>query len=347
MSDIQIRTEGHAGRITLTRTQALNALTYAMMRAIDAALKTWASDASVRLVLIDAEGTRAFCAGGDIAEMHRTASAGDYDYGRRFWREEYRMNARIANYPKPVVTLMQGFTMGGGVGLGCHASHRVVGDTSRVAMPECGIGFVPDVGGSMLLARAPGRIGEYLGLTAARMGPGDAIHAGFADCYLPEADWPAVTRALVETGGVATVTEAARPAPPAPLKDAQAEIDRLFAGPRLGDVHAALSASDSDLAAEARKMMARAAPLSLAVALAMIRRLRGPDLRIETALELEYRVAHRIAEHGDFIEGIRAAIIDKDRQPRWQFADGAVPDAAVENMLRPLGGDALDLREDG
>jgi enoyl-CoA hydratase len=162
MSDIDIRIEGRAGRITLNRPKALNALTYEMCLAVDAALRAWADDPAVDLVLIDAEG-RAFCAGGDIAEMYATGTAGDFDYGRRFWRDEYRMNARIAEYPKPVVALMQGYTMGGGVGLGCHASHRVVGETSRIAMPECSIGLVPDVGGSLLLRRAPGAFGIWAG----------------------------------------------------------------------------------------------------------------------------------------------------------------------------------------
>jgi enoyl-CoA hydratase len=183
--DIEIRTEGRAGRITLNRPQALNALTWDMCTRIEAALDAWASDDAVAMLVIDAAGDKAFCAGGDIAEMYATGTAGDYEYGRRFWADEYRMNAKLFNFPKPVATFLQGFTMGGGVGVGCHASHRIVCDTSRIAMPECGIGLVPDVGGSLILARAPGRLGEYLGVTAARMGPGDAIHAGFADYFVP------------------------------------------------------------------------------------------------------------------------------------------------------------------
>jgi enoyl-CoA hydratase len=144
------------------------------------ALRDWADDPAVALVLIDAEG-RAFCAGGDIAEMYATGTAGDFDYGRRFWRDEYRMNARLADYPKPVVALMQGYTMGGGVGLGCHASHRIVGESSRIAMPECSIGLVPDVGGSCCCAARRGPGGIWAGLTGARMGPGEAIAMGFAD----------------------------------------------------------------------------------------------------------------------------------------------------------------------
>src|SRR6056297_2638543 len=187
MSDeIHIRREGRAGRITLTRPKAMNALSYDMCLAIEDALDNWATDDSVDLLMIDAEGDRAFCAGGDIQKLYQTGRAGDFAYGRRFWRDEYRMNARLAEYPKPVVSLMQGFTMGGGVGVGCHDSHRVVGASTRIAMPECGIGLIPDVGGTRLLANAPGRLGEFIGLTGHRLGPGDAIVAGFADHYLPE-----------------------------------------------------------------------------------------------------------------------------------------------------------------
>lgn len=146
MSDISIRVEGRAGRITLTRPKALNALSYDMCRALDAALVAWAGDPAVALVLVDAEGDRAFCAGGDIAELYAEGLRGNFDYGRDFWRDEYRMNARIGAYPKPVVSLVQGFCMGGGVGVACHASHRIVGETAQVAMPECAIGLVPDVG---------------------------------------------------------------------------------------------------------------------------------------------------------------------------------------------------------
>ena len=166
MSDISIRIDGRAGRITLNRPKALNALTYEMCMAIDAALIDWAGSDAIDLLILDANGDKAFCAGGDITEMYATGTAGDFDYGRKFWRDEYRMNARLFNFPKPVVSFLQGFTMGGGVGVGCHGSHRIVGESSKIAMPECGIGLIPDVGGSLILARAPGRLGEYVGMTA-------------------------------------------------------------------------------------------------------------------------------------------------------------------------------------
>ncbi len=235
MSDIHIRTEGRAGRITLTRPQALNALTHAMALAIDAALARWRDDPDVALVLIDAEGPRAFCAGGDLAEIYDAGRRGDFAYPRRFWAEEYRMNAAVARFPKPYVALTQGYVLGGGVGIASHGSHRVVGETSRIAMPECAIGLIPDVGGSHLLAQAPGRLGEYLGLSGHRMGPGDAIHAGFADHFVPEADWPALAARLVETGDPAADRRRRAPGPGRPrCPTLRREIDDAFsaAGPR-------------------------------------------------------------------------------------------------------------------
>ena len=160
MADVLIRRDGRAGRITLTRPRALNALTHEMCRQIDAALADWAGDAAVELVLIEGEGERAFCAGGDVAEIYRAGVRGDFALGRGFWRDEYRMNVRIAEYRKPVVSFLHGFVLGGGVGLGAQGSHRIVGESVQVSMPECGIGLIPDVGGTHRLALAPGRAGE-------------------------------------------------------------------------------------------------------------------------------------------------------------------------------------------
>ncbi len=346
MTDISIRRTGRTGRITLTRPGALNALSYAMCREIDAALKAWADDRDIAMLVIDAEGEKAFCAGGDIAELYATGRAGDFDYARRFWRDEYRMNARLFEFPKPVASFMQGFTMGGGVGLGCHGSHRVVGDSTRIAMPECGIGLVPDVGGSLLLARAPGRLGEYLGLTGARMGPGDAILAGFADLYIPEADWPALIAALEESGDWTQIDRASRPAPESPLATLQPEIDASFGGETLRDVVIALDHADSPFAAETLKILQRNAPLSLGATLEMIHRLRGPAADIRRALETEYRFTYRAMEHGDFLEGIRAAIIDKDRRPTWSDDLRGLKPPRVTQMLMPLGENRLTFEEE-
>ena len=341
--DIHIRKAGRAGRITLNRPKALNALTYPMALAIEEALDQWASDDEVSLVVIDAAGDRAFCSGGDIAEMYATAKAGNYDYGRTFWADEYRLNAKVFNFPKPYAAFMQGFTMGGGVGISCHGSHRIVGETSQIAMPECGIGLVPDVGGSLLLSRAPGRLGEYLGTTGTRMGPADAILAEFADFFIPEADWPGVVSALELSGDPAEIDRAARPAPKGKLTALRPEIDMTFGGESAGDILRALHANGSGFALSAIKAMSRQSPLSVACAVEIIHRVRGTD-RIERALDQEFRFVWRAAQDGDFIEGIRAAIIDKDRAPNWKHASiEDVTPVDISRMLMPLGANALKL----
>lgn len=335
MTDIHIRTDGHAGRITLTRPDALNALSWDMCLAIEDAIDRWINDDAVRLVVIDAAPGRAFCAGGDIIEMHRAGVEGRYDYGQRFWRDEYRMNAKLFRFPKPVVTFLHGFTMGGGVGVGCHASHRIVDDTSRIAMPECAIGLVPDVGGSHILARAPGRLGEYLGTTGARMGPGDAIYAGFADLYVPDG-WEALKTRLCLTGDASLADAAGQTPPEAPLVAIQAEIDAAFAGETLADIARALDGQDGPAATAARDAFARNAPLSMACAVEILHRL-GDDPTIERTLSMEYRFTHRALEHSDFVEGIRAQVIDRDKTPRWRHVGPMhVPAVDIANMLRPL-----------
>ena len=346
-TDIHIHKEGRAGRITLTRPKALNALSYDMATAIEAALEDWRSDDDVAVILVDATGDKAFCAGGDIQQLYDTGRAGDYGFGRRFWADEYRLNARIARYPKPYVALMQGFVMGGGVGISCHGSHRVTCESTQIAMPECGIGLVPDVGGSLILARAPGRLGEYLGTTGSRMGPDDAIHAGFADVYVPELKWDALTAALVETGDPAVIAAHAETPPPGALRALSPQIDRHFGGETLHDILNALRAEDSDFARDTLKLLSRNSPLSMACAIEMIHRLRGPVVDITRALGLEYRFTYRAMEQGDFLEGIRAAIIDKDRKPNWKHGLDSLPGVAVAQMLQPLGKDALTLEETG
>lgn len=327
MSDLIIRTTDKAGHITLNRPDTLNALTYDMLLGIEVALDTW-RDSPVQLVIIDGRGDRAFCAGGDIADMYASGQRGDLSYGRKFWRDEYRLNAKIATYPKPIVTFLHGFTMGGGVGIGCHASHRVVGETSQIAMPECSIGLVPDVGGSYLLARAPGYIGTYLGLTGTRMNGADAITATFADHYIPEADWDHLKIRL--TTGDLTLPR--HTAPGGTLINLRRQIDAAFRQPTLQDI---LRDLPGDTALNI-KALHQNAPLAMACAVQIINRVRQ-NPSIQTALKHEYRFTYRAVAQGDFIEGIRAAIIDKDRTPRWQHASPFdVTSAEVDTMTSPL-----------
>lgn len=340
MSRIDIRRDGAAGRITLTRPDALNALDHDMALAIERALDDWRNDAAIRLVLLDGAGDKAFCAGGDIGDMYRRGMAGDVDYGRQFWRDEYRMNAKIADYPKPVLSVLHGYVMGGGVGIGCHGSHRIVCESARIAMPECAIGLIPDVGGSLLLSRAPGRLGAFLGLTGARMGPGDAIVAKFADIYVEAAVIPRLKSDLCKNGDVARIAEYASDPPESSLP--RGWIDTCFAADDLTVIRAAVAASDPDdpaardACAAARAALDAGSPLSMAATLEILRRHRIGDPTIRDALELEYRFTYRAMDQGDFLEGVRAAIIDKDRTPIWRRG----PEDA-KAMLAPLGKDAL------
>ena len=341
--DIMIREAGRCGRITLNRPQALNALTYEMAMAIDAAIIRWVGDGNVDLVLIDAAGDRAFSAGGDIASLYESGLRGDYEVGRRFWRDEYRMNARIADYPKPYVALMDGIVMGGGAGISVHGSHRVVTERSMVAMPECGIGLVPDVGCSLRLARAPGQLGEFLAMTGWRMNAADAILAGFADFEVASGDLPALTARIEETANPDEIKAFAHDrgeATLAPLLDA---IDRHFGQPSALDCLRSLEAEGSEFAEKAAAMIRRACPLSVACAFEIVRRVRDMA-HVSQAVVLEYRFTHRSQSDGDFTEGVRAQIIDKDRQPKWKA--GQLEDVtadAVAAMLAPLGGNELDI----
>lgn len=336
VDEIDIRTDKNIGRITLRRPKALNALTHNMCLAIEAALESWRNDSTMALIVIDAEGERAFCAGGDIAELYRSGRTGDYEFGRKFWRDEYRMNCKLAEFPKPIVSLMQGFVMGGGVGVGCHASHRVVGATTRLAMPECGIGLIPDVGATRILADAPGRLGRYIALTGAQLGPADAIHAGFADFFVPHERWPALIEALAQTGDVGVLQAETVDAGWAQLSRSQTEIDALFAGDDVADILIRLENTQGDFARSALSAMVKASPLALTSALAILDAYSGGGVR--EALSLEYRFTHRSCEHSDFLEGVRAAIIDKDRTPRWRNRSVAEVDrTAALAMLDPLG----------
>lgn len=348
MTDISIRITGRAGRITLQRPEALNAMTYEMCTAIETAFDDWRDNPDVHVIVLDAEGDRAFCSGGDIADLYATGKAGDFAFGQKFWADEYRLNAKIFTYPKPVISFLQGFTMGGGVGIGCHGTHRVVGDTSQIAMPEVGIGLVPDVGGSLMLALAQGRLGEYLGTTATRMGPDDAIYAGFADHYFPESSWPDLIQNLEKSGDPTSLETTAQTPPHGNLRAQQGEIDRLFGGETLSDILLMLREDKSDFAQNALKKLNRNSPLSMACAVDTVHRLRRLEmtLSIEKALDLEYRFTYRAMEHGDFLEGIRAQIIDKDRNPQWQYPDGHVPAIAISKMLAPLGKNAVTFGED-
>ncbi|KQT88020.1 enoyl-CoA hydratase/isomerase family protein [Aurantimonas sp. Leaf443] len=338
--DVLVRVEGRAGRITLNRPKALNALNAAMVGPIMRALDDWRDDAGVDLVLIDASGERAFCAGGDLRQVYESTATAGFEPARRFWVEEYRLNRAIARYPKPYVAVMDGITMGGGVGLSAHGSHRIVTERSTLAMPECAIGLVPDVGGSLILATAPGRLGEFLGLTGWRMKAAEAIATGFADVEVPAERLEALKRTLCETGDPARIASFAVPPGPDRLAPLRSRIDAIFRAPTLREIVAGVEASAEPFAAEALSAIRAASPLSLAATLALVRTVRETPT-IEAALGTEYRFTHRSQSEGDLQEGIRAVVIDKDRKPRWADALDGFDETKGAAMLRPLGADEL------
>ncbi|MCE7030368.1 enoyl-CoA hydratase/isomerase family protein [Jiella avicenniae] len=339
--NVVLRKAGQAGRITLAKPKALNALDHDMALAIHAALDAWAKDETVKLVVIDAVGEKAFSAGGDIAALYHEGKAGRFDPARRFFADEYRMNRAIARFPKPYVAMMDGIVMGGGVGLSAHGDLKIVTERSMVAMPECGIGLIPDVGGSLVLARAPGRLGEYLGLTGFRMKAADAILTGFADRYLPSAKIGEAIGRLESTGDPRALDDLFEAPEPGILESRMGEIDRFFGKPDAPGILAALEADGGDFALRTAETIRRGSPLSVAVTLELVRAARA-DPAIETALQREYRYTHRAQSMGDFLEGTRAVVIDKDKNPRWS-ADRVedLPQESVAAMLAPLGKDEL------
>lgn len=346
MSDISIRSQGRAGRITLSRPKALNALSYDMCLAIEAAIDRWRTDDAIEVIILDAQGDKAFCAGGDIAELYETGTLGNYAYGQKFWADEYRLNNKLRSFPKPIVSFMQGFTMGGGVGIGCHGSHRIVCENSQIAMPECGIGLVPDVGGSYILAKAPGYVGAYLGLTAYRMNAADAIFAGFADHYIPRDQWDTCITSICDSGDTLVLNTMSERTPTSALANRQEEIDAIFCVNTLLEVIEKLEQTETELAQEIAKSLQRNSPLAMAAALAIISKQQAENSSFEDALKMEYRFTYRAMEHGDFLEGIRAAIIDKDRAPKWRQTLKTVSQADLTLMTSPLGHADLSLTED-
>src|SRR5580658_6943270 len=249
--DLIVRREGAAGIIRLNRPKAINAMTYEMSLGIDAALDRFESDPAVAVVILEGAGDRGLCAGGDIRSLYESSKAGG-DLGKRFWRQEYVMNARIAKYPKPYVAFMDGLVMGGGVGLSSLVHDRAATEKTRLAMPEVGLGFFPDVGGTWLLTRSPGEIGTFFGLTGQTMNGPDAIFARFADAVVPSAKLPTLRQALTEVRPAATSNEVdeiiagfASGERAGPVAAMQASIDRWFAYDRMDDIFAALKADAS------------------------------------------------------------------------------------------------------
>lgn len=339
VSHVRIRVDRALGHLTLDRPRAINALDLGMIHDLAAALDAWERDPGVDAVLLDGAGERGFCAGGDVRGLHDQIAGGDVAAAARFFRAEYALNARISSYPKPVIAVADGVTMGGGIGLAGHAAVRVVTERSRLAMPETRIGFTPDVGGSLLLARAPGRLGEYLALTGGTMDAADAIYAGFADHLVPADRLDDLREALVSRADPQTATELVllfdETAGPSRLEADRVWVDEAFAADTVDEIVERLRRRPEPRARETADELDALPPTALAVTLASVRAARQhPDLR--SVLAREYGLVLWFAQtQPDLLEGIRARLVDKDGAPRWSPVSRA--DLADDILDRAFG----------
>jgi enoyl-CoA hydratase len=336
IDEVIARVEGRVGRLTLNRPKALHALTEAMCQALTAALLAWREDDGIDLVLIDHAGERGFCAGGDIRAMAQSG-AGDGQAGRAFFLAEYRMNALLQGYPKPVAAVMDGVTMGGGVGLSVYAKYRIATERTVLAMPETGIGLFPDIGAGWFLSRLPGEIGTWLALTGARLKAADCLYLNLCTHHVPSERLAALKQMLLAGPADARHTLARFNVDPglAPLSGKQSALDSVFGHDSVEAILEALRAGSS-WAREQAVILTGRSPTSLKVAL---RELRGSRERPSFADEmaLEFRLACRMIAAHDFQEGVRAVVIDKDNAPQWRPARlEDVSDAALDALFAPF-----------
>lgn len=331
-SEILFEVQGGVGLVTLNRPAALNALTLGMIRALDKRLIAFAKEPSIKAVIVTGAGDRAFCSGGDVKAVAIESKAmqdgaSDGALTRDFFREEYILNHRIFTFPKPYISLVNGIVMGGGKGVSAHGSHRVVTETTLFAMPETNIGFFPDVGGGYFLPRCPGQTGAYLALTSKRIKAIDTIYIGFGTHYVtPDAmqalkqelckmKWNDSADAKAQADAVIE-KHTSEPAGVSELAPHRAQIDTCFGHDRIEDIIAALQADGSDWANETLQALYAMSPTSLKIALRQIRM--GANMPFAQVMTMEYRLSQALMNRHDFYEGIRAALIDKDRQPKWQ-----------------------------
>jgi len=339
--EVLTRVDDGVGVITLNRPKAINSLNHPMVNALSAVLTRWENNDAVRAVVLTGAGERGLCAGGDVVAVYHSARTDGVE-ARRFWRDEYLLDGQIGRFAKPFVSLMDGIVMGGGVGVSAHANTRVVTDTSKVAMPEVGIGFIPDIGGAFLLSRAPGALGVYAGLTGAPFSGADAIAMGFADHYVPHGELDAFTAAIVADGIESALAVHAVEPPLSNLAAQRDWIDECFAGDTVQDIVVALRghhAGPGTGPQEAADLIATRSPIAVSVALEAVRRAAKLET-LEDVLVQDYRVSSASARSHDLVEGIRAQIIHKDRNPKWSPATLAEVSAAdVEAYFAPVDDD--------
>ena len=344
MSDeIRLEQSGSIGLVTLDRPTALNALTHPMVRELSRALVEWRQDPAISAVVIRAVPGRAFCAGGDIRVVSDLVARQGAAAVLPFFADEYRMNWRIKRFPKPYIALMDGITMGGGVGVSVHGSHRIVTERTMFAMPETGIGMFPDVGGTWFLPRLPGEVGTYLGLTGHRLGGADCLSVGIGTHFVPSEHIENLVDRVCSGMAIEDVLgELATTPGEAPLLARRSEIDAHLSANDIPSLLSRLEGSETAFAGECLASLRGKSPISVGIALRQIRE--GAGLEFEECMRLEYRLVGHVMAHGDFQEGVRALIIDKDKQPRWQ--DAALEDVSADHVERffvPRENDRLEL----
>ena len=340
-AEVLFERRGHLGVVTLNRPKAVNALTLGMVTAILEQLTAWAGDDSVATVLVRGAGDRGLCAGGDIVAIYRDMVEGT-GQTPEFWTTEYRLNALISRYPKAYVAFMDGLVLGGGVGISAHGSVRVATERTRTGMPETTIGFVPDVGGTLLLSHAPGEAGTHAALTGAHLSGADALFLGLADHFVPSENLPALAEALESSTAEAAVARFAQDPPASALEARRDWIDAAYATDDAEEIVRRLRDAGGE-AADAAATIEAKSPTAVKLTLESLRRVRG--LSLPEALAQEYRVGLRSLEGPDFREGIRAQVVDKDRNPQWKPASlSEVTAADVEHYFAPLGDRELQLQ---
>jgi enoyl-CoA hydratase len=341
-NEIIFERRGAVGLITLNRPKALNALTHSMVVAMHARLKEWADDSAIACVVIQGEGERAFCAGGDIRALYDSGKAGS-PYIFDFYRDEYLLNAYIKNYPKPYLALLRGIVMGGGVGVSVHGSHRIAEESMLFAMPETGIGLFPDVGGSFFLPRLPGELGVYLGLTGARLKTHDARFAGIATHVVPPAKRETLLSRLsageAPDDVLSTLCETDQNSP---LAELFGTINAVFSAKSVESILERLDADGTDWALETAKTIRAKSPTATKLAFRQIRN--GAGLSFDDCMRMEFRMVNRVIAGHEFYEGVRATIIDKDGAPKWQPASLAeVSERDIDAYFATLGERELPL----
>jgi enoyl-CoA hydratase len=344
-ADVLFERRGHLGVVTLNRPKAVNALNAGMVAAMLEQLSAWADDDGVATVLVHGAGDRGLCAGGDIVAIYRDMLAGGSGTAA-FWENEYRLNSLISRYPKPYVALMDGLVLGGGVGISAHGSVRVVTERTRTGMPETTIGFVPDVGGTWLLAKSPGEAGTHAALTGAHLSGADALFLGLADHYVTSENLPGLAAELEHETAEAAVGRFSTKAPPSGLEGQRGWIDACYSSDDAEEIIRRLRAVQGESgaeAADAARTIEAKSPTAVRVALESLRRVKCVTL--DEALAQEYRVGLRCLAGPDFREGIRAQVVDKDRNPQWKPASlHEVRAADVERYFAPLGDRELNLQ---